>query len=499
MASSSGGEPRTALRSGAPPALEDDSGLIRLHPEARGDERHPHLTKHAPESGRRRLKILYEKRIALFAILASLPGMVFGTTLIWTHSWTQDVKVSLTILEFFLWLVLTLALLDQIVRPLQTLTNVVGALREEDYSFRARGAAPNDAMGELALEINALADILTEQRLQTIEATALLRRVVEEIDAPLFAFDPEHVLRLVNAAGERLLQQPAARLLGKTAGELELNACFEAANETLVALPYSAPNARWMLRKSSFRQSGVPHSLIVLSDVSRALREEERSAWQKLIRVLGHELNNSLAPIISIAGSLSSRLPLPELPEVQNADFQRGLGIIESRTASLHRFLQSYRRLAQMPSPSLKPVAAQPLMERVAALETRLPVAISPGPDIVLMIDPDLIEQMLINLVRNAVDAALEQSQSHGGQPSVTIRWEQGHERVMLIVEDNGIGLLNPSNAFVPFYTTKPGGSGIGLVLSQQIAEAHGGAIELTNRPDARGCRVRVSLPYRQG
>ena len=324
-------------------------------------------------------------------------------------------------LEFFLWLVLTLALLDQVVRPLQTLTNVVGALREEDYSFRARGAAPNDALGELALEINALADILTEQRMQTIEATALLRRVVEEIDTPLFTFDPDHVLRLMNAAGERLLQQPAARLLGKTATELELNACFEARNETLVALPYSAPNARWMVRKRSFRQNGVPHTLIVLSDVSRALREEERSAWQSLIRVLGHELNNSLAPIISISGSLSSRLPLPELPDAQNADFQRGLNIIESRTASLHRFLQSYRRLAQMPSPTLQPVELRPLIERVAALETRLQVDIVPGPDLVLMIDPDLIEQMLINLVRNAVDAALEQAQSPQAGRTVAI------------------------------------------------------------------------------
>jgi len=225
----------------------------------------------------RRYRLLYEKRIALFAILAALPGVVFGTVLIWTHNWTNDIKISLTVLELFLWLVLTLALLDQVVRPLQTLTNVVGALREEDYSFRARGAASNDALGELALEINSLADLLTEERLQTIEATALLRRVVEEIDAPLFTFDPDHVLRLVNAAGERLLQQPAARLLGKTANELELNACFEAPNETLVALPYSAPNARWMVRKRSFRQSGVPHTLIVLSDVSRALRKKNEA------------------------------------------------------------------------------------------------------------------------------------------------------------------------------------------------------------------------------
>ena len=445
-------------------------------------------------------KLLFEKRVAFYAVLAALPGVAFGTTLIWTSAWPRDVKIAVTALEFFLWLVLTLVLLDQIVRPLQTLSNVVGALREEDYSFRARGAAPNDALGELALEINSLADILTEQRIQTIEATALLRRVVDEIDAPLFTFDPDHVLRLVNAAGERLLQQPAARLLGQTAAELELNACFEARNEMLVALPYSTPNARWMVRQSSFRQNGVPHTLIVLSDVSRALREQERSAWQRLIRVLGHELNNSLAPIISIAGSLASRLPLRELPEAQNADFQRGLNIIESRTAALHRFLQSYRRLAQMPSPTLQPVELRPLLERVAVLETRLNVEIASGPDLVLMIDPDLIEQMLINLVRNAVDAALEQAQSPQAgsppaEPKVSMRWEQFDREGALMVEDNGIGLLNPSNAFVPFYTTKPGGSGIGLVLSQQIAEAHGGTIELANRQNARGCIVKVLLP----
>jgi hypothetical protein len=311
MASSAGGEfkPPGASPSTSAFARDPDSARV-LKPTAVDSSEPSGAPRFTPVLGaddidrpRKRFRLLYEKRIALFAFLAALPGMAFGTSLIWAHSWSQDVKISLTVLEFFLWLVLTIALIDQIVRPLQTLTNVVGALREEDYSFRARGAAPNDAMGELALEINALADILTEQRLQSIEATALLRRVVEEIDTPLFTFDPHHVLRLVNAAGERLLQQPMARLLGKTASELELDGCFEAPNETLVALPYSAPNARWMVRKRSFRQSGVPHTMIVLSDVSRALREEERSAWQKLIRVLGHELNNSLAPIISIAAA----------------------------------------------------------------------------------------------------------------------------------------------------------------------------------------------------
>jgi nitrogen fixation/metabolism regulation signal transduction histidine kinase len=442
-------------------------------------------------------RLIYERRIVIFAVLAALPGVVLGTTFVWLQTWARDVKIAVTFFEFLLWFLLTLALLEQIVRPLQTLANVVSALREEDYSFRAREANPNDALGELSLEINTLADILTDQRIQSIEATALLRRVVDEIDVPIFTFDPEHALRLVNAAGERLLQQPAARMLGRTANELGLDACFEAANATLVSLPYSTPNARWMVRKRSFRQSGVPHTLIVLSDVSRALREEERSAWQRLIRVLGHELNNSLAPIMSIAGSLATRLPQMELPEQTKADFQKGLDIIESRTAALHRFMQSYRRLATMPAPKLQPVEFRPLAERVAVLETRLPVRIEDGTDLVLMIDADLIEQMLINLIRNAVDSALEQAHTAAGEPEVVLRWQQDGSYVKLMVEDNGIGLLNPSNAFVPFYTTKQGGSGIGLVLSQQIVEAHGGTIHLANRKDTRGCIVTIELPQR--
>ena len=371
----------------------------------------------------KRHRLLYERRIAIFAVLAALPGVVIATIMIWTHPWSRDVKIALTLLEFFLWFILTLTLLEQIVRPLQTLSNVVSALREEDYSFRAREANPNDSLGELSLEINTLADILTEQRIQTIEATALLRRVVDEIDAPIFTFDPDQKLRLVNAAGERLLQQASARMLGRTATELGLDACFEARNASLVSLQYSAPNARWMVRKRSFRQNGVPHTLIVLSDVSRALRDQERSAWQRLIRVLGHELNNSLAPIMSIAGSLATRLPQLDLPEGVKSDYQRGLDIIESRTGALHRFLQSYRRLATMPSPKLQQVELRPLAERVAILETRLPVRIEPGSDVTLMIDPDLIEQMLINLIRNAVDSALEQAQAtQGGEPEVVLR-----------------------------------------------------------------------------
>ena len=456
---------------------------------------------------KKRVRLLYERRVSLFALLVALPGLLISGIFIWRESWTLESKLALIFTELFVWWLLAMALQEQTTRPLQTLANVISALREEDYSFRARGAATDDALGELSLEVNALADLLADQRIRAIEAAALLRRVMEEIEVPLFTFDPDQILRLVNSAGERLLQQPSVRLLGRTAKEIGLAACMEAESETVVPLHIQDPNARWLVRRSSFRQKGVPHTLIVLSDVSRALREEERCAWQRLIRVLGHELNNSLTPIKSIAGTLRAQIFRTGLQADQREDFERGLSIIGARADSLNRFLQAYRQLNQMPPPVVREIQLAPIVQRVAALEATLRVEVLPGPLVKLMADPDLLEQMLINLMRNAVEAALEPQRpdpadgaaaiasTDAREPRVRVRWELTDKDLILIIEDNGPGLSNPSNVFVPFYTTKPTGSGIGLILSRQIAEAHGGSIELLNRSDQKGCQARVAFP----
>jgi two-component system, NtrC family, nitrogen regulation sensor histidine kinase NtrY len=447
----------------------------------------------------------FQRRVVGFVVLLAIPGILASGVLVWLQPWKVESKLSLLGFEIILCALIGAALRDHIVRPLQTLANVVGSLREEDYSFRARLAVPDDALGELSLEVNALADLLSRQRTGAIEAAALLQRVVEEVDIPIFAFDPSGKLRLVNSAGERLLQQASEKLRGKTASELGLIGSLSCENESLLSLPF-ASGTRWVVRRSSFRQQGIPHTLVVLSDVSRALREEERSAWQRLIRVIGHELNNSLAPIKSIAGSLKTELSKTNLDDEQRQDFEHGLAIIEARAAALNRFLQAYRQLAQMPPPELQPCSISTLVTHVAALETRVRVHVIPGPDITLLADLGQLEHMLINLLRNATEAVLSQAAlepttnvaEHAGGAEfaeVTISWKSTEKDVILTIQDNGPGLINPANAFVPFYTTKPQGSGIGLVLSRQIVEGHGGTIEMLNRRAQRGCEVKVTLP----
>jgi two-component system nitrogen regulation sensor histidine kinase NtrY len=452
---------------------------------------------------KRKPRIPFERRIRRFSVLLAAPGVLVSSILIWLQPWSLQTKLILIGVVLLTCLLIGAALHDHIIRPLQTLANVVGALRDEDYSFRARTAVPDDALGELSLEVNALADLLARHRTGVIEATALLQRVVEEVDIPIFAFDPANKLRLVNSAGEKLLQQPPAGLIGRVASDLGLDKCLSCGNESLVELHFGT-DARWFVRRSSFRQQGIPHTLVVLSDVSRALREEERRAWQRLIRVLGHELNNSLAPIKSIAGSLHSRVETAITKAEEQQDFERGLSIIESRAGSLNRFLQGYRQLAQMPPPSLQRCSISTVTQRATAMETRVAVKVIAGPDITFMADSDQIEQMLINLLRNAAEAVLEKTDKNANSNGlkfgetnapVIVSWTIVSGELLITIEDAGPGLMNPTNAFIPFYTTKPTGSGIGLVLSRQIAEAHGGSLELDNREDGHGCVVRINLP----
>ncbi len=437
-----------------------------------------------------RYRLSHEGKLTWLTLAAAAPAAAVALALLWFGDYSAKVQWTLTILIAASFVGFISSAREHIVHPLQTMSNLLAALREGDYSIRARGASGDNALGEVLLEINSLGETLRLQRLGAFEATALLRTIMGEIDVAVFTFDPDRRLRLVNRAGEALLGQPMDKLLGKTAKELGLDACYDADQDEPLTLSFPGASGRWGIRRSTFREQGLPHDLLVLTDLSRTLREEERRAWQRLVRVLGHEMNNSLAPIKSLAASLESLLRRDPPPADWKDDARTGLNSIASRADSLSRFLQAYTRLTKLPPPQKQNVDLAELVQRVVDLEPRLNVKIMAGPKRKIHVDPAQIEQLLINLVHNAVDAALET------RGNVAVGWREKEDSVEIFVQDEGPGILNTANLFVPFFTTKPEGSGIGLPLSRQIAEAHGGSLVLMNRRSGKGAEALLRLPF---
>jgi two-component system, NtrC family, nitrogen regulation sensor histidine kinase NtrY len=436
----------------------------------------------------RKQPVSYDRRIWMLAFLTGFPGALVSLVILWTGDYTPKVQWTFTVFILGFWLGCAFALRERVVMPLQTLSNLLAALREGDYSIRGR-MVNDDPLGDVVREVNALSSILRAQRLGALEATALLRTVTNEIDVAIFAFDGDNRLRLVNRAGERLLDRPAEQLLSRTAGDLGMSDCLEGEAGRTIQRAFPGAAGRFGMRRGVFRESGRQHQLLVIADLSRALREEERVAWQRLVRVLGHELNNSLTPIKSIADSLETLLSRDPRPADWEDDLRRGLSIINARADSLNRFMSAYARLARLPAPDPRPMDVGAWVRNVVGLETRMNVALAPGPELTINGDRDQLDQLLINLLRNAVDAAGE---SGGG---VLVSWRVHGASLEVSVEDEGPGLSNTANLFVPFFTTKPGGSGIGLALSRQIAEGHGGMLILENRLSGRGCEARLRLP----
>lgn len=452
--------------------------------------------------------LTHDQHIFVGVLLAGVPAVLVSLWHLWMVG-DQSPKVQWTLSLFIIgfWLGFAFSVQNRVVRTLQTMANLLSALREGDFSIRARGAKRTNPFGDVMTEINSLGNILRTQRLGAMEATALLRSVMEEIDVGIFAFDSDGVLRLVNRAGQELLATSAENILGRSAVDIGLSECINGpVTGVLKDTDFPGASGRWGMRRTNFREGGLPHQLVVVTDLSEALREEELKAWQRLVRVLGHELNNSLAPIKSIAGSLGDMVKRPPpRPDDWEEDMRNGLEIIASRAEGLSRFMQAYSRLAKLPKPAKSPCEVHPLVHRVVQLELRLPVKIVGGPNITFPCDGPQIEQVLINLLKNAVDAALEASNPDLDSDSeppipletgeVRVSWDRVDGMLEFRIEDDGPGIGQATNLFVPFFTTKPTGSGIGLVLCRQIAENHEGELFLQNRTDAQGTTAVLQLP----
>lgn len=432
-------------------------------------------------------QLRFQNRILLWALLAVTPGCLTAAILLW--HWEAAPLLRFILLVSILLVAATgiITIRHSVIRPMQSLANLLEALREGDYSLRGRSSDPQDAIGEVMVELNLLSQMLYDERIGALEAGVLLKKVISEIDIAVFAFDDEQHLRLVNRAGEMLLGGNTESLSGRSAAELGLATMLDGPSSQIIPHMFPGGTGRWEIRHRRFREGGRPHELLVISDLSRALREEERQAWLRLVRVIGHELNSSLTPIKSMADMLLKIFERDPLPDDWRGDAQSGLTIIHDRAESLGRFMGAYARLARLPPPVRRPTDFAALVQRVAGLHGGR-VTVESGPVTQLDIDPDQIEQVLINLVKNAVEAA-------GDSDGVKIRWRNSNDSLLTEIEDDGPGLAQTDNLWVPFFTTKPGGSGIGLVLSREIVEHHGGNITLENRTDAHGCIARISLP----
>jgi two-component system nitrogen regulation sensor histidine kinase NtrY len=454
----------------------------------------------------RRPPLRHEDAVFVFALLAMAVPSLILLPLLWTGNYDLKSQITATLAVIVLGGGFALAARGRVQRPLQTIANIIAALREKDYSVRGRHPRKDDALGLAMAELAELAEQLRAERWRDEEASAGLAKVVERLDAAVLAVDASGTIRMANRTAERLVGKP---LTNTNVADHDLAHLLAVDQPRTVELSFPGGRGTWEVRPSDVRLSGLPHKLVVMTDVQHALRAEERQAWQRLVRVLGHEINNSLGPISSIAETLRSGLANPNRRADLDEDLNKGLEIIERRAAALARFMNSYARLVRLPPPRIGRVDVAQWAQRTADLASTAPsvpdgsnpdsdlarpetgrVLVDAGPSISIPGDADQLDQMLINLVRNAVEANAETRGT-----LVKLSWSVTAGAVVLAVEDEGPGVANTSNLFVPFFTTKPQGSGIGLVLARQIAEAHGGSLVLRNRKTGRGAEAIVTLP----
>ena len=450
--------------------------------------------------GNRLWQLVGFKKSFSLAILATLPGMIATSVLLYVSEFDPLEITTILVFVTLPWLIGIACFYSNAISPWKTVANILMSFREGDYSIRASAKNQNDAVGLVLNELNSIADYLHHSRRAEFASRKLMQRLLAEIDVAVFLFDNHFNLVMVNAYGAKLYGRSESDLLGNSIADLELTFAQFSAHSSSHEHQFPKQKSRWLVKNSGYRQHGLAHQIILLADIGENLRAEELVAWQKLIRILSHEINNAMTPLKTTAGSMNRILKKDALPQNWRENFLEGIQIIDQRVDNLTRLVSSYAQVSRLPQPNKKQFSLKPLLLRVQASfqPQNIQLQLASELDIELKADAAQLEQVLINLLKNSLEANKANGKNDADTETVLIHAKANAEQLTMTLRDNGAGIENLDNLFIPYFTTKVTGNGIGLFVSRQIIEAHGGSIDLRNRKDHQGCIATICLPLKE-
>ncbi|HEV2607252.1 MAG TPA: ATP-binding protein [Xanthomonadaceae bacterium] len=438
----------------------------------------------ARPANKRRRSLAGKLAFGLCLFTATSIALALGLARLFGDPWLAGVVSLLLLVPFALWLVRrTLA---PVLSMFRALSGTVTSYRDGDYSFGLAWKR-NDELGDLVAAHNALGDALREQRVALVQRELLLDTMVQNTPVAMLLADNAGRIVYSNLASRKLLNN-GRRLEGEALDTLlhgapePLREAIERGGDGLFAVGHDDDEQIFHLARRGFRLNGRRHELFLLRHLTAELRRQEVQTWKKVIRIISHELNNSLAPIASLAHSgaeLVRREQYQRLEEI--------FGTIEERARHLEGFIRDYARFAKLPAPRLEPIVWSAFCDR---LNSQIGFTLDGSlPEKAARLDAAQLEQALLNLLKNAHES--------GSAPEhVSLRVRRFADALRIDVNDRGSGMNEAvlANALVPFYSTKRSGTGLGLALAREIAEAHGGRIALSNRVGG-GLSVTLVIP----